>query len=175
MRKIQPEACEKIVEECLHDVVALSEDPYFSRVCIVQEVVCSDTRLMLQSGQYFMWFQAFFPFSALSKGTCSIGTGSIQARVPGGLNISVESLLYTIQQTRRALEVNPESDDGRSTATHAFITSIMDYNNKQCSDLRDKMFAFRSMPTARLLERNFEIPLCSSNLVLHRHAGFDAW
>ena len=124
-------------------VAKLSQNPYFSRTWIVQEIMCAGGRIMLQSGsQLIATFDSLLPFSAAGKG--EIQTESSQ--VSGGLNCYTESLLHGIQMYAQPSE--PLLREGK-VALNAFGTSILDYQHTQCSDPRDKIFALLGTPKAR--------------------------
>ena len=157
-RKPLPDVLKKLVDDGASDVVELSDNPYFSRTWMVQEILCAGDYLMLHSGRHVSPFSCLYDFSALRKGTIAT-QGPITARAKDGLNICAESLLYTAKRTRDALQCDMSTADGRYWAVHGFITTIMDRKNKQCSDPRDMVFAYRGLPTARNLENEYYPPL----------------
>ncbi|KPI43223.1 uncharacterized protein AB675_6945 [Cyphellophora attinorum] len=136
------------------DVVALSRNPYFSRTWIVPEVICSDTRLMLHSGRFVVPFSSLRAFSALDKGTIAT-QGAPDALVKDGLSIAVESLLYTKDRNKRAMASAPGGNRQTGDPLHTFVTTVLDHKSKQCSDPRDKIFAFRGLPTAQALDEQY--------------------
>lgn len=154
-RSPPPPSFEKMIEDAKPDIVALTQDPYFSRMWIVQEVTCAEvpkpkSKLMLHSGRHVTYFQALYEFSALSKGAiCTQGNSQVIAK--DGLSLGVESLFYIIKRQHDSLKDALRTYD-RTDMTHTLVTTITDHKQKQCYDIRDKIFALRGLPCVRVLE-----------------------
>ncbi|PQE23295.1 Heterokaryon incompatibility protein [Rutstroemia sp. NJR-2017a BVV2] len=155
--KAPPEAFEKMIEEAREDIGKLSEDPYFTRTWITPEVICSADRMMLHSGRHVTYLDSLYDFTALSKGT--IGTqGSLRARGKNGLTLAVEGLIYTLRRSREIVKAAMANKMQMSEGINTLIACIMDNKTKECSDVRDKIFAFRGLPLAQLFDSK-ETPL----------------
>lgn len=151
MKQDPPEVFERMIDEAKDDIVALTEDPYFTRIWIVPEVICAGSRMMLHCGRNVTYMEALYHFSGLSKGKIAT-QGDLRARTSDGLTLAAEGLLYTVKRTKEVIESALSNKMDTWMGINTLITCIMDNKTKECFDIRDKIFAFLGLPVARLFE-----------------------
>ena len=128
-------------EDKFTDVWLLCKETYFSRMWVVQEVVCSDSHLVLHSGPNTTPFRSLHDLNLLS------GSGPEEGRLFGSNVLGLLRMLGPYQKaTRRSI-------------LRDISKMLLLQRTRQCYDRRDKLFALRNLPVARLLESECSIPL----------------
>lgn len=142
------------------NVSLLCEEPYFSRMWVVQEVVCADAHLMLHSGPHVVPFEALLKnYNPLEFVAQIKEREELASDKEGFLLIKdLRLLLHTVHASRDAQTSDLNTEEGRATVILAYLAALNTQCDKQCSDRRDKIFALRSLPEARLMESELSIP-----------------
>lgn len=149
----------ELLEKDFANVSLLCEEPYFSRMWVVQEVVCAHPHLLLHSGPHVVPFQSLL--DDYNEWGFFTKNKKREAR-SSGKNIlflrDLRLLVYTVRASRNAQTSDYNTESGRKAVIQNYLAAFHIQSHKQCSDRRDKIFALRSLPEARLMESELSIP-----------------
>lgn len=150
---------EELLMKDFANVSLLCREPYFSRMWIVQEVVCAHPHLMLHSGPHVVPFESLFD----NYNDWGFVMRKIEKEDPSSykeimLLADMRLLVYSVRASRDAQASDLTTESGRKTVILDYLAAFHIQSRKKCSDRRDKVFALRSLPEARLIESELSIP-----------------